>query len=83
MEDNIIENIKKEMWDLWLSKIKEAGKSDAEAEEILDKEIWLKTLQECSKPCKCAEIKGLCGQKIKDWCANYKKSCKSKSNPQN
>ena len=77
MEDSIIENIKKEMWGLWLSEIKEAGKSHAEAEEILNKEIWPKTLQACSSPYNYTEIKGLCGQKVKDWRANYQKSRKN------
>ena len=78
MEDNIIENIKKEMWNLWLSEIKEVGKSNAEAQEILDKEIWLKTLPACSSPYNPTEIKSLCGQKVRDWCANYLKSLNNK-----
>ena len=76
MEDNFIENIKKEMWDLYLSKIKEMGMSNKEAEEILDKEIWLKVLSLCSGTYNPKEIKGLCEQKVKDWCNNYQKSRK-------
>ena len=76
MEDGIIEKVKKEMWDTWLAEIKAVGISDEEAEEIL-KKIWIKALQDCSKPCTYAELNGLCGQRVKDWCVNYRKSQKN------
>ena len=71
MSDNIIEDVKKEMYEWAKQKIMTNTNISEEEVEEIRQQIWLKMIPECSKPITPEELKGLFTQKIKDWCSNH------------